>query len=174
MKRCAVGEKARSVFEDVAKQIENMDLESAKQLLLRTVEESEIVGEDAKRKMRYIINKKPNVFSLLKYVYDAMLAFEDPSLKVISEELEEEEVKFSHDLRLKVAEKLDQVAEMLEQAKKVACPACEQGLQFPEFEEDMPIFLIVQEMPDFVPAVPFESTEMPDFNIQDMPTRSEE
>lgn len=173
MKRYADGEKAKSVFEDIAHQIEGMDLDSAKEFLIGVVDKSK-ASDKSKRKMKTIIESKPTFDKLRYYVWDAMLAFIDPSLKVISEELEEEEVKLSQDLRLQVAEKLDQVAEMLDQAKKVACPACEEGLQFPEFEEDMPVFLIVQEMPNFMPTEPFEPTAMPDFNIQDMLTKTEE
>ena len=171
MSRYVDAEKAKSVFEDIAHQIEDMSLDDAKTFLIEQVDKSKS-SDKSKNKIKKIIESKPTFEKLRFYVWDALLAFIDPKLKVISEDEEMVEGKLSHDLRLKVAEKLDLVAEVLEQAKpkKCACPQCQSEV-VPEFTEDMPIFIVVQEMPTFAP---FEPTEMPDFNIQDMPILGEE
>lgn len=156
-----------SIFRDVAQQITNLDLESAKELLHDKIDHSK-VNPDSKKKMKSIINSKSKLFDLMKYVWDALMIYEDPSLKVISEDTTSTEVKLSSDLRLKVAEKLSQVADMLERTKK----ACSECCQTPGFGTDIPIFIIVQEMPDSrlnFPSESTEMTEMPEFNIQDMP-----
>jgi len=152
-----IRKKFKSVFEDVAHQLEGLDLEPMQDLLHETVNKSK-VNDQSKREMNSIIDSKRSPFSLMKYVWDALLAYKDPALKVVSED----ETKLSYDLRLKVAEKLDQVVKMLEEAKRPSKIADEEEILL----EDMPVFIIIQDMPTFAP---FEPTEMPDFNIQDMP-----
>ena len=76
-----------SIFEDVAKTIEEMDLPSAKELLINKIQDSR-VNDQSKKKMISIIESKNNLFSLLKYVWDAILAYKGQ--KVVSEDLDTE------------------------------------------------------------------------------------
>ena len=167
-----IREKFVSVFKDVANDIEGMDLDSAKEFLKQHIDKSK-VNEESKHRMKSIIDSKPTFEKLRYYVWDAILKYMGHGVISEDEGTTVASTKLSHDLRFKVAEKLDLVAEMLEhyKPKKCACTALQYG-DIPEFTEDMPVFLIVQEMPQFVPNVPFEPTEMPDFNIQDMPRAS--
>jgi len=172
-----------SVLEDVAQQIEKLDLDSAKQLLVEKIDHSNI-NDKSKKKMRSVIDSKNNLFGLMKYVWDAILAYKGE--KVVSEDLE-----------AKVAGALLKVASMLENAKKACncCPECgmpaldsqppmnqtelngmpnfdlqslmEQIQQeMPEIGSDVPVFIIVQGMPQGDSSF-LESSDMPDFDIQE-------
>lgn len=169
-----IREKFVSVFQNVAKDIEDMDLDSAKEFLKTHIDQSK-VGDEEKRRMKAIIDSKPTFEKLRYYVWDSILKYMGHGVISEDQEITEASVKLSYDLRLKVAEKLEEVIAMLEAARPQKCagPEC-QCMDIPEFTEDMPVFLIFTEMPEFTPYPPFEPTEMPDFNIQDMPILHEE
>ena len=166
-----------SVFETVKDEIEGLDLKEMKEKVISAISGAKNVEQTDKNEMIDIVNSKHDEESLMRYVWESYVKYNWPELAVIPTRrgYPRKSIKLTYNLRLKVAEKLDEVAAMLEhyKSKKCACPMC-QCQDLPEFTEDMPVFFIIQEMPTFTPHVPFEPTEMPDFNIQDMPTLAEE